>query len=165
MMPMMCQSMVLTTMILLSREDVIGEVQTDNGRVTLPLILSSRNNGKTFEQMPLKMEGGKIIYLNNLATCTILEKQPDNYFRVNGMNSVYVNVYADKDASVVGVSNKVKDALENAKSSFIAEHSTLTYDRAEIQMKEFRTLLLRSSLTLVILLLFVWLAGELPIYA
>lgn len=141
------------------REDVIGEVQTDNGRVTLPLILSSRNNGKTFEQMPLKMEGGKIIYLNNLATCTILEKQPDNYFRVNGMNSVYVNVYADKDASVVGVSNKVKDALENAKSSFIAEHSTLTYDRAEIQMKEFRTLLLRSSLTLVILLLFVWLAG------
>lgn len=141
------------------REDVIGEVFTDNGRVTLPLILSSRNNGKTFEQMPLRTVGGKIIYLNNLATCTILEKQPDRYFRVNGMNSVYVNVFAEKDASVVGVSGRVKDAIDEAKSSFIAEHSTLTYDRAEMQMKEFRTLLLRSSLTLVILLLFVWLAG------
>ena len=141
------------------REDVIGEVTTNNGSVTVPFILTSKGNGKTFEQMPLRTISGKIIYLNNLASCNIREKQPDNYYRVNGMNSVYVNVYADKDASVVGVAGRVKDALENAKNSFVAEHSTLTYDRAEIQMKEFRTLLLRSSLTLIILLIFVWLAG------
>lgn len=141
------------------REDVIGEVTTENGRITVPLILTSKGNGKTFEQMPLRTIGGKIIYLNNLTTCNIREKQPDSYYRVNGMNSVYVNVFADKDASVVGVSGKVKDALEESGKSFLAEHSTLTYDRAETQMKEFRTLLLRSSLTLAILLLFVWLAG------
>lgn len=141
------------------REDVIGEVTTNNGRVTIPLILTSRGNGKTFEQMPLRTIGGKIIYLNNLTSCNIREQQPDNYYRINGMNSVYVNVYADKDAGVVGVSDKVKDALKDVKNSFIAEHSTLTYDRAAIQMKEFRTLLLRSSLTLAILLLIVWLAG------
>ena len=141
------------------REDVIGETTTDNGRITIPLILTSKGNGKAFEQMPLRTIDGKIIYLNNLTTCNIREKQPENYYRVNGMNSVYVNVYADKDANVIGVSGKVKDALENAKHSFMTEHSTLTYDRAEIQMKEFRTLLFRSSLTLAILLLFVWLAG------
>lgn len=141
------------------REDVIGEVTTNHGRVTVPLILTYKGNGKTFEQMPLSTIDGKIIYLNNLTTCNIREKQPDSYYRVNGMNSVYINVYADKDASVVGVSGKVKDALEKSANSFIAKHSTLTYDRAEIQMKEFYTLLLRSSLTLVILLLFVWLAG------
>lgn len=141
------------------REDVIGEVTTDNGRTTIPLLLSSKGNGRTFEQMPLRTIGGKIIYLNNLTSCNIREKQPDSYYRINGMNSVYVNVYADKDASVVGVSNKVKNALEEAGNSFVAQHSTLTYDRAEIQMKEFRTLLIRSSLTLAILLLFVWLAG------
>ena len=141
------------------REDVIGEVTTNYGRVTVPLILTSKAGGKTFEQMPLSTIDGKIIYLNNLTTCNIREKQPDSYYRVNGMNSVYVNVYADKDASVVSVSGKVKDALEKSANSFIAKHSTLTYDRAEIQMKEFYTLLIRSSLTLVILLLFVWLAG------
>lgn len=141
------------------REDVIGEVTKNQGRVTVPLILTSKGNGKTFEQMPLSTIDGKIIYLNNLTTCNIREKQPDSYYRVNGMNSVYVNVYADKDASVVSVSGKVKDALEKSANSFIAKHSILTYDRAEIQMKEFYTLLLRSSLTLVILLLFVWLAG------
>ena len=141
------------------REDVIGEATTDNGRATIPLLLSSKGNGKTFEQMPLRTIGGKIIYLNNLTSCNIREKQPDSYYRINAMNSVYVNVFADKDASVVGVSGKVKKALEEAGNSFIAQHSTLTYDRAEMQMKEFRTLLIRSSLTLVILLLFVWLAG------
>lgn len=141
------------------REDVIGEVTTNQGRVTVPLILTSKGNGKTFEQMPLSTIDGKIIYLNNLTTCNIRQKQPESYYRVNGMNSVYVNVYADKDASVVSVSGKVKDALEKSANSFIAKHSTLTYDRAKIQMKEFYTLLLRSSLTLVILLLFVWLAG------
>lgn len=142
------------------KEDVIGEVTTENGRVTVPLILSSKGNGKAFEQMPLRTVCGKIIYLNNLTTCNIREKQPDSYYRVNGMNSVYINVFADKNASVVGVARKVKNVLEgDAKNSFLSTHSTLTYDRAEIQMKEFRTLLLRSSLTLVILLLFVWLAS------
>lgn len=141
------------------REDVIGEVTTDGGRVTVPLILTSKKNNKSFEQMPLRTISGKIIYLNNLTTCNIREKQPDSYYRVNGMSSVYVNIYVDKDASVVGTSAKVKRALSNAGSSFLVKHSTLTYDRAETQMKEFRTLLIRSSLTLAILLLFVWFAG------
>ena len=142
------------------KEDVVGEVTMDNGRVTLPLILTSKGNGKSFEQMPLRSVGGKIIYLNNLTTSSIHEQQPESYFRVNGMNSVYVNVYVDKDASVVRVSDKVKGALKRVEKSFLTEHSILTYDRAEVQMKDFHTLLLRSSLTLVILLLFVWLAGR-----
>ena len=141
-------------------EDVIGEVTANDGRITVPLILTSKENNKTFEQMPLRTIGGKIIYLNNLTTCNIREKQPDSYYRINGMNSVYINVYVNKHASIVGTSAKVKEALANAKNSFIVKHSTLTYDRAEVQMKEFHTLLLRSSLTLVILLVFVWLAGS-----
>lgn len=141
------------------REDVVGEVTADEGRLTLPLILSSMSAGRAFEQMPLRTIDGKIIYLNNLADCNIREQQPENYYRVNGMNSVYVNVYAEKGASVTGVSTRVKDAVKDAANTFLAKHATLTYDRSEIQTREFRTLLLRSSLTLAILLVFVWLAG------
>lgn len=146
------------------REDVVGEIKNYNGRVTIPLILSSKEQGRNFEQMPLKNVGGKIIYLNNLTSCTIREKQPDYYYRVNGMNTLYVNVYAEKDASVVRVADRVKDVIgrldsSSKSSSFFAHNSSLAYDRADIQMKEFRTLVLRSYLTLVTLLLFVWLAG------
>lgn len=148
----------------IGREDVVGEVSTDGGRVTIPLILSSGKQKRAFEQMPLKSIGGKIVYLNSLASCTIREKKPDSYYRVNGMNTIYVNVYADRDASVVRVADRVKTAIERiggrgGSASFFANNATLTYDRADIQMKEFRTLVLRSSLTLAILLLFMWMAG------
>ena len=138
------------------REDVVGEVTTDNGKITIPLLLSSKEDRKRFEQMPLKTIDGKIVYLNNLATCHIRERKPESYYRVNGMNTIYVNVYADKDANVVNVSSKVKDVM---RASSCPVYSSLAYDRAEIQMKEFRTLVVRSSLTLLILLLFVWICG------
>lgn len=134
------------------REDVIGEVSADNGRMIIPLLLSSEEKQRRFEQMPLKNIDGKIVYLNNLASCHIRERKPDSYYRVNGMNTIYVNIYADKDANVIDVSDRVKNVME-ASSAIL--HPSLSYDRAEEQMKDFRTLVVRSSLTLVILLLFV----------
>ena len=142
------------------REDVVGEVKIDNGHATIPLVLSSRENNRSFESMPLKKIGDKTIYLNNLTSSNVREKQPDSYFRINGQNTLYINIYADKDVNIVKVSNVVKDAIDGsfATKSKILEYE-LSYDRAEIQMKEFRTLLVRSSLTLIILLLFVWIVS------
>lgn len=131
------------------REDVIGEVSAYKGRVTIPLLLSSKEERKRFEQMSLKNIDGKIVYLNNLASCHIRELKPDSYYRVNGMNTIYVNVYADKDANVVDVASDVKDVMGSSSHSL---NTSLAYDRAEIQMKDFRSLVIRSSLTLLILL-------------
>lgn len=138
------------------REDIVGEISAEGGRVTIPLLLSSKEERRRFEQMPLKNIGGKIVYLNNLATCNIRERKPGSYYRVNGMNTIYVNVYADKDANVVSVSDRVKSVMEASATTL---HPSLSYDRAEEQMKEFRTLVARSSLTLAILLAFVWMCG------
>lgn len=140
------------------RDDVVGEVSADGGRVVIPLLLSSKEEQRRFEQMPLKSIGGKIVYLNNLASCHIRERKPASYYRVNGMNTIYVNVYADRDASVTGVADRVKGVM--ARSS-TALHPSLAYDRAEEQLRDFRTLVARSSLTLAILLLFVWICGGL----
>ena len=138
------------------REDVVGEVSAEGGRVTVPLLLSSKEERRRFEQMPLKTVGGKIVYLNNLASCNIRERKPGSYYRVNGMNTVYVNVYADRDANLAAVSGRVKDVMASAPAAL---HPSLSYDRAEEQLREFRTLVARSSLTLAILLAFVWICG------
>lgn len=169
------------------REDVVGEVSSSECRVkrcdysqdpasgeaakgnhtsapctlhsaleTVPLLLSSKEERRRFEQMPLKTVGGKIVYLNNLASCNIRERKPGSYYRVNGMNTVYVNVYADRDANVAAVSGRVKDVMASAPAAL---HPSLSYDRAEEQLREFRTLVARSSLTLAILLAFVWICG------
>lgn len=141
------------------REDVIGEVTTEGGRTTIPLLLTSKELRGSFETMPLKVIGGKTVYMNNLTTCTIREKKPDSYFRVNGQNTLYVNIYADKDANIVHVADGAKEIMATLFGETNGISCELSYDRAEKQMKEFRTLVLRSSLTLVILLFFVWLTG------
>lgn len=141
------------------KEDIVGELSMNDGNSVIPLIVSSKSNGKVLEQMPLRRISGKTVYLNDLVSYKIKSQNPDRYYRINGLNSVYVNVYAKKDANVVRVSKDVKQVLEENKTSFLSSHSTITYDRAETELKEFNPLLLRSSLTLAILLLFVWFAS------
>lgn len=137
------------------REDVVGSVSTEGGRVIVPLLLYTSGENIELEKMPVKTVDGKIIYLNNLASCELKQKKPDSYYRVNGMNTIYINVYADKDASIVNTSKEAKRLAECPPMVF-----KLTYDRAEEQMSEFNTLVQRSAITLAILLLFVWLSSR-----
>lgn len=137
------------------REDVVGSVSTEGGKIIVPLLLYTSGENLELEKMPVKTVEGKIIYLNNLASCELKQRKPDSYYRVNGMNTIYVNVYADKDASIVKTAEEVK-RLAVCPSMFFK----LTYDRAEEQMSEFNTLVQRSAITLAILLLFVWLSSR-----
>lgn len=136
------------------REDVAGTVGTEGGRVIVPLLLSTPGATVELEKMPVKTVGDKIIYLNDLASCELRQRKPDNYYRVNGMNTIYVNVYAERDAGVVRTADRVRALAECPSMTF-----KLTCDRAERQMSEFNTLIRRSALTLAILLLFVWLSS------
>lgn len=136
------------------REDIVGSISVEKGRVIVPLLLFTSRSDMGLEKMPVKTVGDKIVYLNDLASCTLRERKPGHYYRVNGMNTVYINVYADKDASIVATSEAVKPLAECKGLTF-----KLSYDRAEEQLSEFRTLVLRSSATLAILLLFVWLSS------
>lgn len=138
------------------KEDVVGEVTTQNGRLIVPLLLYSNSAIASFEEMPVKNVSGKIIYLNQLAQCTIRDKQPDSYFRVNGKSTLYVNVYMERGANVVSTAHKVKAIMpsENSQVKY-----TLSYDRAEQQIKDFRTLAYRSLAAILALLLFAWIVS------
>lgn len=136
------------------REDIVGTIKTQGDKHVVPLFLSTSDEGNTLEMMPVKTVDGKIIYLNDLASCTLRQKLPDSYYRVNGMNTIYMNIYTEKDASVVETVRKVKPVATLSGMTF-----KLTYDRAEQQLSDFYDLVIRSSLTLAILLVFVWLSG------
>lgn len=136
------------------REDIVGSISTEGGKTFVPLLLFTTKEDMGLERMPVKNIDGKIIYLNDLASCALRQKKPDSYYRVNGMNTVYINVYTEKDADIVATADKVKPLAKCDGMVF-----KTTYDRAEEQLSEFRTLVLRSSVTLAILLLFVWLSG------
>lgn len=145
-------------------ENVVGTIRVRGSQIFVPLLLSSSFDGSRLETVPVKTIDGKIVYLNNLVSSEIKQRKPDYYYRVNGMNTIYLNVYTDKDASIVRTAGRVKETMDpviNHHDRFGNSrlHFLLVYDLAEKELSEFDTLVLRSALSLAILLLFVWLSS------
>lgn len=136
------------------REEVVGSIRKEGAREKVAVALSTPHEPLRLERIPVRRTGGKIVYLNDLATLEIKRVQPDSYYRVNGLSTIYINVYAGRDADIVGVAGDVKEALEG-----VSLRLEKTYDRAEEQLAEVRTLVSRTAATLAILLVFVWLGA------
>ena len=146
------------------RDYVVGIVTEDNGITSVPLILSSAGQKRKLEEIPLTSVGDKIVYVNNLVSCKIRNRQPDSYYRVNGMNTVYIKVFINRDAKVVSTTKRIKSSFDDKRVQEILSgknpvKSVLIYDRADEEMKEFNTLVWRTGLTLLILIVFVWISG------
>ena len=143
----------------LGRQDIVGNVirynpQGREERISLFLAVSA--NQEVLESIPVKTIDGKIIYLNDLAKCEYKEREPWGYYRVNGMNTVYMNVFAEEDASIRRVALHVKSKMEKLSQVNPELKCTLTYDKPEEQFSDFETLITRSGMSLLLLLLFVF---------
>lgn len=145
----------------LGREDIVGEVMHENvggEKARMSVFLSIDADALHLESTPVKSVNGKIIYLNNLADCEYKEKEPDSYYRINGMNTVYMNVFAEEDANISRLASRVKSVVEEEYKQPKAEivMLTLIYDRSVEQLSAFQTLVIRSGMSLLFLLLFVY---------
>ena len=95
----------------IGREDIVGEVlhNEHNGHaVRMALNLTTSKFSKPLEQMPVGIIDGKTVFLNDLASYTYKERQPERYFRVNGLNTIYLNIEVDADANRISCSSKIK---------------------------------------------------------
>ena len=153
----------------MGREDIVGDVLTteaDGTKSRIALQLAVDPDQVSLEAVPVKTIDGKIVYLNHLARCQWREWEPNYYYRVNGMNTVYMNVWADEDANLNRLSAQVRQQVEQWENAQKEEgtvkngklHFQLNYDKAEEQYEAFHTTLVRSGLSLLILLVFVWLS-------
>lgn len=145
----------------LGRENVVGDAyrhDSDGHLSRITLFLKVDGDKIDFESIPVVTVGEKIIYLNNLATCSFKEKVPHFFYRVNGMNTVYLTVYAEENVNINKVAAQVKTIIDdsgevNGRSLYF----TCDTDRAKERFSEFQVLIRRSAISLVILLLFVFL--------
>lgn len=146
----------------IGRNDVVGEVthaELDGHRRRMALYLSTRKFSRPLEQMPIGSADGKTIYLNDLATYAYKDRQPGSYFRVNGLNTIYLNIHVDAEANRIALSSSIQRQMEDIGKRFRkGVYLTLTYDGAEEQESELHKLVWRSFLSLFILFAFVWLA-------
>lgn len=100
---------------------------------------------------------GKIIRLNELVTVAHVEEAPQSYYRINGLNSIYMSVTAVETANQLQLSNEVMEEMEAIRLTLPPGYEVHTsYDATEFIREELNKIYFRTGLTVLILLVFVW---------
>ena len=111
--------------------------------------------------LPIKVINGKIIYLRNIVTLDYREKDPGAYYRINGLNRINLNVYAEKNANMIELAGRIKQEMERLAMGFPENYSVkLTRDNSTEIKDELSQILYRTGVTILILLLFVYLVSR-----
>lgn len=111
--------------------------------------------------LPIKTINDKIIYLKDVATLNYRESAPSFYYRINGLNSININIFSQKNANAIDLAAKVKQEMKTLSESFSDAYSVkMMYDTTVELKDELHQNLVRTGITILILLLFVWLTSR-----
>ena len=104
----------------------------------------------------LTTRNGELVSLEKLIKVRHEEAPPTSYYRINGLNSVYMNLTAEETANQLDLSNRVKRAMNELQQKMPAGYEVhINYDATEHISKELDTIYFRTGLTVLILLVFV----------
>ncbi|MDH6534677.1 efflux RND transporter permease subunit [Parabacteroides sp. 52] len=124
--------------------------------IRLALIPESTEGAFDPSRISLQSAEGKLIRLDQLLKVTRQEESPQSYFRINGLNSIYLSIRADETANQLELAKKVKAEMEHIRSILPGGYEIHTsYDATEYIQDELNKIYARTGLTLLILLLFV----------
>ena len=85
-----------------------------------------------------------------------MEEAPQSYYRINGLNSIYLSITAEETANQLQLSKQVKEEMEAIQKVLPAGYEIHTsYDATEFIHEELNKIYLRTGLTVLILLFFV----------
>ncbi|MDR1372757.1 MAG: efflux RND transporter permease subunit [Dysgonamonadaceae bacterium] len=94
--------------------------------------------------------------LQKLVTIKHQEEEPSGYSRINGLNSITINVTAEESANQLDLGSQCKNTMHRVSSQFPAGYEThLQYDATEYIDEELNKVYFRSGLTFIILLVLV----------
>ncbi len=101
-------------------------------------------------------QDGDITTLDRLVTMTRRESNPTGYYRINGLNSVYMRIYADESANQLTLVKDVRSQLPSLVDKLPAGYTVdCTYDITKSISGELDKIYFRTTLTFLILLLFI----------
>lgn len=146
----------------------VADMETPSGeKAWIRLALVSQYSTDKFDAKTIwvKSSGDKLIRLDQLVRVDRGEEQPQSYYRVNGLNSVYLSITADESANQLSLSKRIMNEMEQVREVMPAEYEIHTvYDATEYIHNELEKIYFRTGLTLLILLLFVFIITLSPRY-
>ncbi|ADV43362.1 efflux RND transporter permease subunit [Bacteroides helcogenes] len=145
------------------RKEFLGTHNVDTGKggeqwIRLALVPEADNGSFDPSAIPVTAADGKVLYLDELVTVTRVEEEPQGYYRINGLNSIYLSITAEETANQLKLSREVMDEMKNIEEVLPAGYEVHTsYDATEYIREELDKIYFRTGLTVLILLAFVWL--------
>ena len=129
-----------------------------NGREWIRLVRTA--TGKETEFHPgdirLKTADGTLVGLDKLVKVMHVEAEPISYYRINGLNSIYLNLTAEETANQLELSKQVKQKMFELEQKMPAGYEVhVGYDATEYIQKELDKIYFRTGLTILVLLVFV----------
>ncbi len=134
----------------------ICQVEEGGNWLRVNIANASGKSGFNAADIQVRTNAGDIMPLDKIVKEEHVETEPVEYFRINGLNSVYVSVYAENAANQLQLAKRVKTVMKELSASLPDGYeATLTYDETESIQRELDTIYFRTGLTVLILLLFV----------
>lgn len=136
----------------------IAPAVRNNGKEWLRISMSSGNDQGCFKpsEITLTTKDGSLLTLDKITETIHEEAAPSGYFRINGLNSIYVSISADEYANQLEVAEEISSCLSAFAHSMPPGYMVETvYDATEEIHRELHKIYFRTGLTVIILLLFV----------
>ena len=151
-------------------QDFLGTANMETptgGKEWIRLTLNSGFDRNLFDASKILVAAadGKLIKLDQLVRVDHVEEEPQSYYRINGLNSIYLSITADEAANQLDLNNQVVQEMENIRQDLPPGYEIHTsYDATEFIRNELDKIYLRTGLTILILLLFVFIITINPKY-
>lgn len=123
----------------------------------IALVLASRPQGDIdWDQIPIKKINNRILYLKDIATIRYKEGKVSSYYRINGLNTVNMVVYAEKGVNTINLVKEVRQTADNFKKQLSPGYSIkMTQDTTEFIVSELDKIQKRTLFSLLILLVLI----------
>ncbi len=127
-----------------------------SGWIRLVLMPEGEQGGFEPARITVTGKDGTLIRLDQLLRVTRQEEDPQSYYRINGLNSIYLSIRAEETANQLRLAKLVKEEMEAMQASLPAGYEVHTsYDATEYIQTELNKIYFRTGLTILILLTFV----------
>ena len=139
--------------------EIGGATETLTGghtRRTYITLKGNRSDSFRWDDIPVAMTSGRIIHLSDVAQVKLKEQQPQSYYRINGLNTVNMNVNAGRNVNTIRVAEGVKNVLRSIRSELPPGYSIrISADNTVFLKEEIVKNVFRALLSVVLLLMFV----------
>ena len=124
--------------------------------IRLALVPENETDGFNPSLITVLNKDGKLIRLDQLLKVTRQEEAPQSYYRINGLNSIYLSIRAEETANQLELAKLVKAEMEHIRTLLPPGYEIHTsYDATEFIRDELNKIYVRTGLTVLILLMFV----------